>query len=75
MTNQQQSPSLNNSPLKALLNSSDPKSFIQNMIKGNPQAQNLINTMNTSGLTPKQFFYQYAQNNGVNPEQFLKTLQ
>ena len=60
--------------LKALMNSSDPQSFIQNMIKNNPQAQNLMQVFNSSGLTPKQFFYNYARQKGIDPEQFLQNL-
>lgn len=56
------------------MNSSDPQSFIQNMIQNNPQAQNLIKMLQSSGLSPKQFFYQMAQQKGIDPEQFLNLL-
>ena len=68
----QKLPTSNN--LKALMNSSDPQSFIQNMIQNNPQAQNLIKMLQSSGLSPKQFFYQIAQQKGIDPEQFLNSL-
>ena len=29
---------------------------------------------NGSNMTPRQFFYQYAQQKGVNPEQFINSL-
>jgi hypothetical protein len=30
--------------------------------------------MNSSGMTPKNFFYQYARQNGINPDDFLNYL-
>jgi len=41
----------------------------------NPKARSLVQLFQSSGMTPKQFFYQYAQQNGVDPEQFLNSLQ
>ena len=64
----------NNNLLKSLFNSSDPSSFIQNMIQSNPKLKNLIGALQGSGMSPKQFFYQYAQQNGVDPDQFLNSL-
>jgi len=60
--------------LKSLLNSSNPSELIQNMIKSNPKMQSVMQLLNTSGMSPKQFFYQYAQQNGVNPDQFINSL-
>lgn len=72
----QQNPKLplSNNNLKALMNSTDPQSFVQNIIKNNPKAQNLMNMFQSSGLSPKQFFYQFARNNGVDPDQFINNL-
>jgi hypothetical protein len=28
--------------------------------------------MRSSGMTPKQFFYDYAQQQGINPDEFLR---
>lgn len=72
IANQKLSTPQNN--LKALLNSNNPQSFIQNILKSNPQAQNLINTMKTSGLSPKDFFYQYARQKGIDPDEFINNL-
>jgi hypothetical protein len=52
----------------------DPSSLIQSMVKNNPKAQNLMQLFQNSKMSPKQFFYQYAQQNGVDPDQFLKSL-
>lgn len=57
------------------MNSSDPSSFIQNMVANNPKAKNIMQLLNNSGMSPKQFFYQYAQQQGIDPNQFLNSLQ
>jgi len=61
--------------LNNLSSISNPKSLVQNMIMNNPKARSLVQLFQSSGMTPKQFFYQYAQQNGVDPEQFLNSLQ
>ena len=60
--------------LKSIMNSDNPQELIQKMVASNPQMQNLMQLFQTSGLSPKQFFYQYAQQNGIDPDQFLKSL-
>jgi len=45
------------------------------MIKNNPQANNLFQLFKSSGMSPKQFFFQYAQQNGIDPNQLINTLQ
>ena len=68
-----QSPQQNN--IQQLINimksSSNPQAMIQKMISTNPKMQSIINMMQQSGQTPKQFFYQYAQQIGVDPNQVL----
>ena len=54
-------------------NGSDMKSVIQNMVAQNPKIKPLIDSFNSSGMTAKQFFYQYAQQNGINPNEFLNS--
>jgi hypothetical protein len=56
------------------LNSSNPNEFLQNLISNNPKMQNVYNLMQSSGMSPKDFFYNYAQQNGVDPDQFLNSL-
>ena len=63
----------NNSLLQNFLNSSNPKEFIQKMVSQNPKMQNVMQLFQSSNMTPKQFFYQYAQQNGINPDDFLKS--
>jgi hypothetical protein len=48
--------------------------MIQNMILSNPKLQSVMQLFQNSKLTPKQFFYQYAHQNGVDPDQFINSL-
>lgn len=69
-------PSLKNNLnlISNLINSGgNPTSLIQSLLKSNPQLQSLISAMNNSNMTPKQFFYNYAQQNGIDPDQFLNS--
>ena len=36
--------------------------------------QSLVQTMQSSGMSPKQFFYNYASQQGINPDQFINQL-
>ena len=63
-----------NNLLSQFLNSSNPKEAIQKMVMNNPKMQNVLQLFQNSNLTPKQFFYQYAQQNGINPDQFINSL-
>lgn len=60
--------------IKTLLNSSNPSELVQNLISQNPQLQNVMQLMQSSGRTPKEFFYQYAQQKGINPDEFINSL-
>lgn len=64
-----------NELIQALKKSSNPEAFVRNMISTNPQFQSIYQLFQGSGMTPKQFFYQYAQQNGVDPNQVLGMLQ
>ena len=63
-----------NDLLKKFLNSSNPQELLNSLISQNPQLQNLMQSMNSSGMSPKQFFYSYAKQNGIDPDQFLSSL-
>lgn len=60
--------------MQLFLQSSNQKDFLQNMVKSNPKLEPLWNMISQSNLSPKQLFYQYAQNNNVNPDEFLESL-
>jgi hypothetical protein len=36
--------------------------------------KNVMQLMQNSGKTPKEFFYNYAQQNGINPDNFINSL-
>ena len=63
-----------NDLFKNFLNSSNPKELLNSLISQNPQLQNLMQAMNSSRMTPKQFFYSYAKQKGIDPGQFLSSL-
>ena len=60
--------------LKSILKSSNPQELIQNLISQNPKMKNVIQLMQNSGKTPKEFFYQYAKQQGINPDEFINSL-
>ena len=59
---------------KNLMNASNPNEAISSIVNSNPQMQNVMSLFNSSGMTPKQFFYQFANQKGVNPDQFINSL-
>ena len=59
---------------KAMANGGNPANVIQSLVQSNPKMQGIMNMFNSSGMTPKDFFYQYAQQNGVDPNQFVNSL-
>ena len=67
-------PSRNNDLLKTILNSSNPKELLNSLISNNPQMKNLVQAMQSSGMTPKDYFYTFAKQKGVDPDQFLSSL-
>ena len=70
----QKSPTLKNNLLSQFMSSSNPEQFIQNMIINNPKMGNAMQLFKASRMSPKQFFYQFAQQRGVDPDQFLNSM-
>lgn len=60
--------------LKTFLNSSNPNELINSLISKNPQLQPIMQLFNSSGQTPKQFFYNYAKSKGIDPDSFINSL-
>ena len=64
-----------NSSLKQLIssfkNSSNPQQFLNNYIKNNPQIQNIYSMIQNSNKSPKELFYQIAQEKGIDPSIIL----
>lgn len=47
----------------------NPQMIINNMIRNNPQARMLINQVQDSGLSPKEYFRQFAHQNNIDINQ------
>lgn len=63
-----------NDLLKSILNSSNPKELLNSLISNNPQMKSLVQAMQSSGMTPKDYFYTFAKQKGVDPDQFLSSI-
>lgn len=48
--------------------------LLSNMLNSNPQAQQLMNVLKQGTISPKDLFYQMAQQKGVNPDLILNML-
>lgn len=55
-------------------NSSNPQQLIANMVRQNPQVKQMMQTIQNSGKSPKDLFYQMAPQYGINPDEFVKQL-
>ena len=55
-------------------NANNPQQLLTNMAKQNPQIQNIMNIVQNTGKSPKDLFYQMAQQKGVNPDDILNAL-
>jgi len=47
---------------------------IQSLANQNPKLRTVMSLFNSSRMTPKEFFYQYANSQGINPDQFINSL-
>lgn len=56
------------------LNQKMTEQMVNNMIRNNPQAMQIINEMKQSGQTPKDFFFKKASEMGVNSQDILNEL-
>ena len=72
----QNSQLLSRNNLKTLINtfktSNNPQQLLTNLIKTNPQAQNVLNLIQNSNKNPKQLFYELASQKGVDPQTILQ---
>jgi hypothetical protein len=64
-----------NNMIQQLASSRNPMQMLQNMAAQTPQGQAIMQAYQTSGMSPKEFFYKYAQQKGIDPNQFLNSLQ
>lgn len=61
--------------LNILGNGKNPNQIIQQLIAQNPQAQVLLNQMQQSGMSMKDFTLQYAKQNNIDLQPTLNLLQ
>ena len=55
--------------------SNNPMQLMQTMAQSNPQLQSILNLIQTSQKSPKDLFFEMAQQRGVDPQQILQMLQ
>ena len=69
----------NNGGLQQIINmvshSNNPMQLMQTMAQSNPQLQSILNLILTSQKSPKDLFFEMAQQRGVDPQQILQMLQ
>lgn len=67
-----------NNPTMQMLNtvrsSNNPMQMLSNLAMQNPQMKTMIQQINQSGLTPKQYFIQTAQQSGIDPNIIINQL-
>lgn len=52
-----------------MMSNQNPQIIIQNILKQNPQANALINQMQSSGMSPRDFCTQFAKQNNIDLNQ------
>ena len=52
----------------------NPNQIMQNVIQSNPQAQVILNQMQQSGMTPRQYVMQLAKQNNINLNPMINML-
>ena len=55
--------------------SKNPGQLFQTMAKNNPQVQSIMQMIQQTNQTPKELFYQAAQQQGIDPNQILGMFQ
>ena len=55
--------------------STNPQAFIQQMMANNPQAANALNLIQVHVGDARAAFYALAKQKGIDPEEFIKSLQ
>ena len=55
--------------------SSNPQAFIQQMMANNPRTTDAMNLIQQHGGDARAAFYALAKQKGIDPEEFLKSLQ
>ena len=55
-------------------NAQNPQAMLSQMMRNNPQYQNVMNYVNANGGDPQKAFYAMAKEKGINPEEILSQL-
>ena len=63
-----------NPMIQMIKNSKDPQQLISMFANKNPQFAQIMNTLNTGNITPKQLFLNMAQQKGINPNDIISLL-
>ena len=61
-------------PFQMLQMSRNPQIMMQTMIKSNPAMKQAMEYIQANGGNPKDAFYKLAQEKGVDPVEFLRSL-
>ena len=61
-------------PFQMLQMSRNPQIMMQTMVKSNPAYKQAMDYINANGGNPKDAFYKLAQEKGVDPDEFLRSL-
>lgn len=60
--------------MQMLSSGNNPNQLVQQLMQNNPQMNSIANQMRNSGMPPKDFLMQYAQQNGKNIQPLLDML-
>lgn len=60
--------------MQMLMSGMNPNQIMQNVIQSNPQAQVILNQMQQSGMTPRQYVMQLAKQNNINLNPMINML-
>lgn len=61
--------------MNIIRNAQNPMSMVQSLASNNPQLQSVMNLINNSNKSPKDLFYEKANEMGVDPDEFIRQLQ
>lgn len=60
--------------IQMMTNGQNPNQVVQQLVQQNPQAQVILNQMQQSGMSMKDFTLQYAKQNNINLQPILNIL-
>lgn len=60
--------------MNMIRNSGNPQAMMNQIMRNNPQMQQIMNYVNQNGGDPKAAFYKLAEEKGIDPEEILSQL-